>query len=197
MVEPEQPMIHVQLEESDFLQGSKLGTRWSVKRWFFVAFIPSVMYLGMGLFLMFSHATSRSYGTAGLFIMLLVPAGWLLGALTRLLYFPYRARRMFRARKRISRPFTLSWGDAGLTVDNENGHMLIPWGDFVKWLQDEQVFLLFTSRILYLNIPKRTFASSDQLADFTAHLVEKVNPPARNSGGKTGRLESPLNPGAN
>lgn len=176
MAAPGHPMIHVQLEESDFLQGSKLGTRWSVKRWIFVAFIPSALYLGMGLFLMFSPATSHGYGSLGLFILLLVPAGWILGALTRLLYFPYRARKMFRARKRISRPYTLSWDETGLTVDNEHGHMLMPWGDFEKWLQDEHVLLLFTSRILYMNIPKRTFASSDQLADFTAYLVKKVNP---------------------
>lgn len=155
--------IIVEMDENDYLEGSLLAARWTRKRWAVIC-ISAAVYLGIGLLCIF-------YAPHDFFILGCAFIGAVFGAFCsglfgRLVLFPKRLKSRFAERKALRRKTRLSWGEEGLTVENENGHSLVPWSDFFKFRENDRVVLLYTSRATYLLIPKRFFKESDQLHGF-------------------------------
>ena len=160
------------LTESEFLQGIAITKRWTAKRWLFGAVIPTAVYLCMGLYLIYSPDTA-DLKPIGVGIILLVPFGWLFGALANKYYVPYRARKLYKERKH--RACEVSWDARGVTLTTEYGHGLTPWSDFSRWRQNDDVILLSLSRQLYVNVPKSAF-TSEELADFLKLIRAHISP---------------------
>ena len=155
-------MITVKLEEAEYLEANMLATRWTIKRWLFIGG-QSAMFLVIGLYLMYGSGVPPGFHFVGLLLIFWIVLMWSVGLTAQALLVPYRLGRRFRERKALQRSSTLSWDAKGLTVENVNGHMLIPWSDFLKWRQNENFLLLYPTRLTCTPIPKRAFTQPDQL----------------------------------
>jgi hypothetical protein len=163
-------MIRFVLTEQDFVEGLLITKRWTVKRWLLVAVGPTVLYLCMGLYLIY-YPDVADLRPMGIGLLMLIPLCWLLGFLAHLYYVPSRARKLFRERKHKSTE--ISWDEGAFTLTTDNGYSRTPWPEFSKWRESENVLLLSLSRQMYLNIPKRAF-NPDELSDFIQHLRKHI-----------------------
>ena len=53
------------------------------------------------------------------------------------------------------------------------------WEGFVRFIETKNVFLLYPNKLIFHIIPKRAFASPDELASFRALATSKIPPPKR------------------
>ena len=63
--------------------------------------------------------------------------------------------------------------DVGLRFRSVSTDGLVSWKGYIKWIEDERVFVLFSSPQIFVLIPKRAF-DADQLAAFQQSLHEKI-----------------------
>jgi hypothetical protein len=141
-------------------------------RWL-VASACAVALIGLGILMLMPSAPSDFHMLGGVLIGTAV-CGYLGGTVTGFLVLPRRLRSRFIERKGLHRRMTLSWGNEGLTVETENGHVRVPWGDFFKTRENAKFILLYTSRTRYLILPKRFFIEPGQLASFVELLHKRV-----------------------
>ena len=89
-------------------------------------------------------------------------------------YVPFSARRSLNQYKALQREFSLSPSETGLKWTAENGNAIIPWTDFLRWKENDAVFLLYVSDSLYHVIPKRLFEVATDIQTFRVFLNEHV-----------------------
>ena len=80
------------------------------------------------------------------------------------LFVPITTRRTYRKQKTLHRPYTYSWSETGLTVTSTSGEWQVAWGDYLKWAEDAQVFVLYQAPRLFNMVPKRAL-SPEQIVD--------------------------------
>ena len=76
-------------------------------------------------------------------------------------YLPWKTRRIYRQQKALQRELTYRFDDSGVFASNENGQSTTPWGDYLKWKQNDHMILLYLSDCMYQMIPKMLFERSD------------------------------------
>ena len=79
------------------------------------------------------------------------------------LYKPFMLGLTFKKHKDLSAPFEMELSDQGLSVSNQKGNALIPWNNFVKWVEGKELILLYRSYIMFQMVPKRLFATESDL----------------------------------
>ena len=163
--------ITIELSENDYLDGSLFAAKWSSKRRFIMFFL-ALIYLALGLFLVFY--APHDFFIFGCALLGGVFGAFFSGAFGRFVLRPRRLRAHFSKRKALHRKVMLSWGERGVTFENENGHSLAPWEDFLKFRENDGFILLYTSRITFILIPKRFFKESGQLNDFMTLVRGRV-----------------------
>lgn len=111
----------------------------------------------------------------------------LLGAIAfiKFVLAPYQMARLFEQQKGLSGPFQIELRDDGLHLQNELSTSLIPWGDFIKWRENQEMLLLYNSDAMFCMLPKHVFHSQDEidyvLSNLSLHNVphaSKVRDPA-------------------
>ncbi len=94
---------------------------------------------------------------------------------------PYlNARRQFRNTPSAHGAVTLDVQDSGLHFRSEGTDALVAWSRYVKWIEGECVFVLFSSPWMFVSIPKRAF-DADQQSQFRETLRQKISAPKRRS----------------
>ncbi len=88
---------------------------------------------------------------------------------------PYSSIRNYRQRKSMQRELRSTVSDTGLLGQNENGHMNVPWTDYLKWKEGAKVFLLYVSDDGLHVVPKRFFQSEADVRAFREMLKAKVS----------------------
>lgn len=58
---------------------------------------------------------------------------------------------------------TYRFGNSGVRVGNENVESDVPWEDYLKWKESDQMILLYLSGRTYTIVPKRMFQAAEQL----------------------------------
>lgn len=91
---------------------------------------------------------------------------------------PRQARRTFAQQKELGVPWEMLVTETGLEISNEFGHARRPWGDFIKWKEDDDLLLLYESDTVYRVLPKRFFSPAEQLARLKQKLIESHVPVA-------------------
>ena len=91
--------------------------------------------------------------------------------LLRLFFLPWTARRMYRQQKSLRDPTDLEWNTTGVTFRSASAQGTTAWEDFLKWKEDERLFLLYLSSCLFHMVPKRVFASPADEQNFRRHLA--------------------------
>jgi hypothetical protein len=87
---------------------------------------------------------------------------------------PYlNARRQFRNTPSARGQITLDLQDGGLHFRSTNTDGSVSWQHYIKWIEDERVFVLFSSPLIFVLVPKRAF-DPGQLALFKDTLRQKI-----------------------
>ncbi len=99
----------------------------------------------------------------------------LVGSLVYLaLYFfvfvPWRARSLFRRQKVLHVPFRIEADGDGLVISSELGEVRLPWGILRNWKESRRLFLIYHADGLFHLIPKRLFASFEEIEAFRGLL---------------------------
>ena len=79
---------------------------------------------------------------------------------------PDKARKLYGQFKGISEPYEISWNAEYLESRSANGHGKRKWKDYVRFKENEDVFLLYITDQLWEAIPKRCFENASQLEEF-------------------------------
>jgi hypothetical protein len=167
-----EPVITLQLSENDFLNGSLFAARWTMKRWLVIG-VQALLLSALGAFMLLS-SSSRDFHVFGGALIGMVVGGFAGGVLMRYLVLPARLRTRFAERTALHRQSTLKWSQEGLAYENENGHMLVPWTDFFKTRENKDFILLYTSRVMFIIVPKRFFTESGQLQGFVELVRSRI-----------------------
>ncbi len=152
------PPIKGQYNLDDFMQAQRLHARQgaaSASTRIFVVLLAVLFYMAL-ISLVLLGRLDWAY--------LLVPLALLLVFLLyQYLYRPFLLRRTFKKHQDLSAPFEMEISEQGLSVSNPKGSALIPWTNFVKWAEGQEMILLYRSYILFQMLPKRLFASESDL----------------------------------
>ncbi len=84
------------------------------------------------------------------------------------LYLPAKVRKLYAQFKGIDTPVTYRWDTSTLTVQSERGGGDRKWGDFLKVKENDRLFLLYSTDLLFEIVPKVWFANPEQMAEFRA-----------------------------
>lgn len=169
-------MLKVTLQEADYVGANALHLKSSRRR----ALVFWVAMLGLALAALWlwffgpdSISDSRLAGLLGGSIGGLL--GGVLGTLgVRSLYVPWKARRVFRQQRSLRLPFELSWSEGGLVSRNEQGSEKTQWSDFVQWRENEQLFRLYLSDVMFHIVPKRAFPDTEAVSAFRELLQARI-----------------------
>lgn len=82
----------------------------------------------------------------------------------------WRARRAFRHSRLLREPADIAWDDTRLTFRSEVAHSAIAWGDYLKWKENDRLYLVYLTDQQYHAIPKRVFATPEVERSFRRHL---------------------------
>ncbi|WP_188792662.1 YcxB family protein [Dyella nitratireducens] len=178
----ERASITIQLTEDDYLQGLLFAAQRTRARWFFIG-IMAVVCLGAGLLIVFY--APRDLFVLGWALIGAVVGGFIGRMVSRYIFLPKKLKERFAEQKALHRTRKLSWDDKGVTFESENGHVLIPWPDFFKFRENEIFVLLYTSRVIFLIVPKRFFKESEQLNDFMMLVHSSIGIQQNETGSST------------
>ena len=90
------------------------------------------------------------------------------------LYIPWCSKRSYRQYKAISRPFEIELTEDGYKTTGENGEGTIPWGDFIKFRQSDDVFLLYPSDNMFYVVPQHFFDSRETFEGFVVEVKRRT-----------------------
>ncbi len=76
--------------------------------------------------------------------------------------FPRRVQRIYEQQKEMSASFEHEITPEGLASSNQYGYANRPWGNFRKWRENNDLFLLYLSDLQFIVLPKR-FCTPEQL----------------------------------
>jgi hypothetical protein len=83
-------------------------------------------------------------------------------------------RRGYRRNPRLFGARTTTITDAGVVSDHPLGHVETTWNMYAKFRETKNLFLLYQSADLIGILPKRVFASPDELQEFRLLLTAKL-----------------------
>ena len=93
-------------------------------------------------------------------------------------YVPWRARKTFRQQKSMQREIRWRFADTGVSIELEQSHGEVPWSDFLKWKENDHLFLLYVSDPLFYMLPKRLFESAGDVDGLREMLRSYIGPSA-------------------
>lgn len=92
------------------------------------------------------------------------------------LYLPWKVRRIYRQQKDFAYPFTYTWDSEFLEGKGICGQSKRQWSNYVKCKENEKLFLLYHSDVLFEMLPKAWFQDQTKIAEFRrlAHRAGKT-----------------------
>lgn len=85
----------------------------------------------------------------------------------------FAARSQFRGSRTAKGPKTLQVSPTELSFQSDLGNSHLQWSGFVTWVEEKQVFALFTNPKVFVIVPKRAF-TSEQVAEFREMLRQHI-----------------------
>lgn len=150
-------MITGTITKSDHLYAMRFhGARWT--RWCHIACGVAIV---IGLLLYVSNALDL-----GLVIASAAGAGAVSQYLVAILYIPWQVSRAHKQRKEFNTPLTYSWDANSLEVQSAAGTWKREWTNYIKYKEDDRLFLLYLSDNLFEMVPKSWFRDQEQIAEF-------------------------------
>lgn len=88
----------------------------------------------------------------------------------RIVYVPWKARKVYEQQKSLRESAEFSWSSAGMSVRAETASSTTPWSNYTRWRENKDVFNLYHSDLIFQIVPKRAFLSSESELEFRAFL---------------------------
>jgi hypothetical protein len=82
---------------------------------------------------------------------------------------PNKVRKLYGQFKGISDPLTFSWDAETIEGRGADGHGRRKWRDYVRFKENDDVFLLYLTDTLWHVFPKRWFIDAGQLEEFRTY----------------------------
>ena len=89
-------------------------------------------------------------------------------------WMPRRCRKTFRQQKAMQVPHLYELTDELFVNKAEYGETTLTWDYFRKWKEGKEVFTVYQSDRIMQIIPKRAFASPEEMAEFRELLTKKI-----------------------
>lgn len=83
--------------------------------------------------------------------------------LTIWLAVPFQARRHFRQAAALRDEIEASWDENAIRFSSAHGNSNLAWREFHRWAENERLFLLYQSQMLYNIVPKRALDEGKML----------------------------------
>lgn len=100
--------------------------------------------------------------------------GGMAGALITILLLPHRLRIIHNQQTSLRDSYRYLRDDADISVVTRMGQGTRQWSDYIKVLEDDSVFLLYHSDIMFETLPKSWFLDSARIVDFRAAASKAV-----------------------
>jgi hypothetical protein len=110
----------------------------------------------------------------GLLMIVLPLSYWLTVPLIGYLIVPGRARRLFAQTKAASAPFSVTWNADTISFESAEWKQRQKWTEFLKWRENDALFLLYINIQSYRIIPKRAFPDAAASQAFASIVREKL-----------------------
>ncbi len=161
--------INITIEKSEYLESVQLNQHLTkIRRRNYLLLVSMLVPAGV-------VALYLNLGVLGSSILGGLVGGFVGYWLQRLLYIPWRARRVYLQQKSLHDAFEIEWSDAGLSYRSKSGFSVTPWKNYLRWRENEVVFNLYHSDVLYQVFPKRALTSASEEARFRAYLAKTKN----------------------
>lgn len=153
-------MITGQVNESEFIDAHNLARH----RITLAVNVITLSAACIGVVLLFT--VSRKWG----YTLLLGGIGGFIGNFVQSrLYLPWWLRRLY-AQVRGRTDVSYYWNVETLSMRSDRGNADIPWTNFRKAKESDQVMLLYVNDAIFQIISKRWFGSHEQLDDFRRNI---------------------------
>jgi len=108
------------------------------------------------------------------------PTAWILPgilaylAFTAFVWVPRKVRRSYSQRKDLQHEITLNVTHTGVEARTDQGYSVKPWSDYLRWKEGKSVFLLYLSDHLFQIVPKRFFATREDIDAFRSVISQSI-----------------------
>ena len=156
------------LEEGDYVRAVYLNMR-PRRTYAILGLIVLAAFLWAAWYSFFGGGASKRSMTDYVFV-----AASVYLILNFFVYVPWKTRKTFKQQKSLQREMKLRFDASGMTVESENSQGKILGADVHKWKENDRLFLLYISDPLYDMVPKRLFASADDIEGVRELLTSHV-----------------------
>jgi hypothetical protein len=160
-------MITGSISASDYLNAQRLHRAKSVRRYYIISGIA--IAVGVAAYFLYQQNLGIIIACAGI--------GGVIGELAiSLLYLPWKVRHIHHQQKDFASPFTYTWDSEFLEAKGISGQSKRQWCHYAKCKENEKLFLLYHSDVLFEMLPKAWFQDQTQIDEFRnlAHRAGKT-----------------------
>jgi len=161
--------LTIQLTPEDYIKANLVHMRpRPVIKWVgYFMLLLVVIVLGLSIYEAIAH--QKSFSDSIWIIAALAYLAFLFGFLR-----PRRIRKIFRQQESLHMPYSFTVADDAVLTKSENGEARLAWDYFSKWKEGKDLFLLYQSDVMFHMVPKRCFASPEEMTQFRKLLLEKI-----------------------
>jgi hypothetical protein len=153
-------MITGQVNESEYIDAHNLARH----RIYLAVNVVLLFVACAGVVLLFTESKQWGYK------LLVGGIGGFIGNFVQSrLYLPWRLRRLY-SQVRGRTDVTYSWNRETLSMRSDRGNSEIPWTNYCKAKENDQVMLLYVNDQHFHIFAKRWFGSHEQLDDFRRNI---------------------------
>ncbi len=157
-------MISVAISSQDYLAALRLHRERLVKRQLLV--LAALTFAGL-------LAIAIGFRFVGI-VLIGAGVGGFIGEFVQSQFFlPRKVRRIYSQQASLKASHTYSWDEDSISISSETGYAKRPWSEYIKSLENDHLFLLYHSDIMFEMFPKSSFHSQEQLDGFRA-LASRV-----------------------
>jgi len=167
-------MINVQLTAQDWVDANKLHMRWTTEAWLTRGLGVAILGAAGGLLFANDSLPELLQVVGGLLMIVFPLSYWLTTPLIGYVFMPWRARKLFAQTKAASAPFSVTWDEDIISFESAQWKQRSKWTEFLKWRENEALFLLYINIQSYRIIPKRSFNDISAAESFGRLVKEKV-----------------------
>jgi YcxB-like protein len=150
-------MITGSISISEYLNSQRLYRQNSV-RWYYAISVACI-FIGLTAYFIFKQGFGGGLAGAG-FGLLVTELG------TSLLYLPWKMRRLYHQQKDLVTLCTYTWNNEFLEGSSATAHSTRRWSSYLKYSENEELFLLHHNDIIYEIFPKIWFKDETQIREF-------------------------------
>jgi len=140
--------------------------------------VVGILLLGLGVFIWADSFSGRRQWLTN-------PTNWILPgvfaylAFMAFIWIPRKIRLSYNQRKDFRHEISMVVTNAGVASHTEQGNGMRPWSDYLKWKEGKSIFLLYLSDQMFQMVPKRFFATHEDIDAFRSivrhSIADKAN----------------------